>query len=232
MTLSHLVSVKTANINHPLKTKRPLMWWEVCHTLYVSQFLKKLTEPSTLLWITVQPPGSCLWSHHTCISRLAFSGLTRYMPLAVWPSSRACRQSLNGPEEKRKITQFTNGVEIIYPKQTIKLRKARITKVCGKRESHYRMKDVVLTAGLTLAAVLRGETAAGCAAKRHIGMRVKGILSAEWWNSSKKSSRVCGELQRRQQTSAVQITEPALLYLNILMNLPMISTRSWNFGTF
>lgn len=47
------------------------------------------------------------------------------------------------------------------------------------------MKDVFLTARLTLAAVLRGETAAGCAAKRHIGMRVKGILSAEWWNSSK-----------------------------------------------
>lgn len=73
-------------------------WWTL-HTLYVSQFLKKLTEPSTLLWITVQPPGSCLWSHHTCISLLAFSGFTRYMPLAVWPSSRACKQSLNGPEQ-------------------------------------------------------------------------------------------------------------------------------------
>lgn len=72
---------------------------KVYRTLYVSQFLKKLTDPSTLLWITVQPPGSCLWSHHTCISRLAFSGFTRYMPLAVWPSSRACRQSLNGPEQ-------------------------------------------------------------------------------------------------------------------------------------
>lgn len=75
-----------------------LVW--SCLTLYVSQFLKKLTEPSTLLWITVQPPGSCLWSHHTCISRLAFSGFTRNMPLAVWPSSRACRQSLNGPGQK------------------------------------------------------------------------------------------------------------------------------------
>lgn len=66
-------------------------------TLYVSQFRKKLTDPSRRLWMTVQPPGSCLWSHQTCISLLMFSGFTRYMPLCVWPSSRACRQSLNGP---------------------------------------------------------------------------------------------------------------------------------------
>lgn len=46
-------------------------------TLYVSQFLKKLTEPSSRLWMTVQPPGSCLWSHHTCMRRLVFSGFTR-----------------------------------------------------------------------------------------------------------------------------------------------------------
>lgn len=46
-------------------------------TLYVSQFLKKLTEPSRRLWMTVQPPGSCRWSHHTCMSRLVFSGFTR-----------------------------------------------------------------------------------------------------------------------------------------------------------
>lgn len=71
-------------------------------TLYVSQFLKKLTEPSTLLWMTVQPPGSCLWSHHTCISLLVFSGFTRCMPLLVWPSSRASRQSFQGPKRARK----------------------------------------------------------------------------------------------------------------------------------
>lgn len=46
-------------------------------TLYVSQFRKKLTEPSRRLWMTVQPPGSCLWSHHTCMRRLVFSGFTR-----------------------------------------------------------------------------------------------------------------------------------------------------------
>lgn len=48
-----------------------------------------------------------------------------------------------------------------------------------KRESHYTMKDVILTAELTLAAVLGEEITADCAAKRHTGMRVKGILSAE-----------------------------------------------------
>lgn len=47
------------------------------------------------------------------------------------------------------------------------------------------MKDVILTAELTLAAVLGEKITAHCAAKRHTGMRVKGILSAEWWNSSK-----------------------------------------------
>lgn len=46
-------------------------------------------------------------------------------------------------------------------------------------ESLYTPKDVILTPGLTLAAVLRGETAADCAAKQHTGRRVKGILSAD-----------------------------------------------------
>lgn len=78
---------------------------ESSQTLYVSQFRKKLTEPSSLLWITVQPPGSCLWSHHTCMRRLAFSGFTRYMPLALWPSSSACRQSFHGPGSKSKSHQ-------------------------------------------------------------------------------------------------------------------------------
>lgn len=60
----------------------PVVLWEaqegpVVLTLYVSQFLKKLTEPSRRLWMTVQPPGSCRWSHHTCMRRLVFSGFTR-----------------------------------------------------------------------------------------------------------------------------------------------------------
>lgn len=66
-------------------------------TLYVSQLRKKLTDPSMRLCMTVQPPGSCLWSHQTCISLLVFSGFSRYMLLLVCPSSRACKQSLNGP---------------------------------------------------------------------------------------------------------------------------------------
>lgn len=47
------------------------------------------------------------------------------------------------------------------------------------------MKDVILTAGLTLAAALGEEITADGAAKRHTGTRVRGVLSAEWWNSSK-----------------------------------------------
>lgn len=52
--------------------------------------------------MTVQPPGSCLWSHHTCISLLVFSSFTRCMPLLVWPSSRASRQSFQGPKRRGK----------------------------------------------------------------------------------------------------------------------------------
>ena len=47
--------------------------------------------------MTVHPPGSCLWSHQTCISWLPLSGFRRYMPLVVYPLSRALRQSLKGP---------------------------------------------------------------------------------------------------------------------------------------
>lgn len=79
-------------------------------TLYVSQFRKKLTDPSMRRCMTVQPPGSCLWSHQTCISLLVFSGFTRYMPLLVWPSSRACKQSLNGPVlESRHMRYLSHG---------------------------------------------------------------------------------------------------------------------------
>lgn len=75
-------------------------------TLYVSQFRKKLTDPSMRRCMTVQPPGSCLWSHQTCISLLVFSGFTRYMALLAWPSSRACKQSLNGPVLESKHMQY------------------------------------------------------------------------------------------------------------------------------
>lgn len=155
------------------------MWG--CRTLYVSQFLKKLTEPSTLLWITVQPPGSCLWSHHTCISRLAFSGFTRYMPLAVWPSSRACRQSLNGPEQKGD-----NKTVMAYRIQALNnsILKIKGVRLCY-RESHFSAEALILTVELTLASPLTREMATGCAAKRNTGMRAKGILTSEWWNSSK-----------------------------------------------
>lgn len=79
-------------------------------TLYVSQFRKKLTDPSMRRCMTVQPPGSCLWSHQTCISLLVFSGFTRYMPLLAWPSSRACKQSLNGPVlESRHMRYLSHG---------------------------------------------------------------------------------------------------------------------------
>lgn len=103
----HLVGVKATKMSHPFLFILFEMVWRCC-TLYVSQFLKKLTDPSTLLWITVQPPGSCLWSHHTCMRRLAFSGFTRYMPLPVWPSSRACRQSLNGPDKTEFYKNLVN----------------------------------------------------------------------------------------------------------------------------
>lgn len=110
-----------------------LVW--SCRTLYVSQFLKKLTDPSTLLWITVQPPGSCLWSHHTCISRLAFSGFTRYMPLPVWPSSSACRQSLNGPGQKENKKTF-----IAFEIQSVIAASQRLTKGNGDKA---RMRKIV-----------------------------------------------------------------------------------------
>lgn len=176
------------------------MW--SCRTLYVSQFLKKLTEPSILLWITVHPPGSCLWSHHTCISRLAFSGFTRYMPLLVWPSSRACRQSLKGPEKKYGQFCPLNPCYVILVQHCLKNEQREIVpqRVCilWHRESHFSTGALlILTVKLTLAAPLRREMAAGCAAKRNTGMRAKGILTIEWWNSSRtfRSSVMLGSAE-------------------------------------
>lgn len=98
-----------------------------------------------------------------------------------------------------------------------------ITKVCGERESYFTPKDVIFTGGLTLAAVLRGETAADCAAKQHIVRRVKGILSADWWNgSTTRQGSVMGYSARLGVQSLARPWEADLSFIWILINLAII----------
>lgn len=63
------------NNNHSHFVFQTSKMYEV--TLYCSQVLKKLTDPSCLLWMTVHPPRSPLCSHQACRRRLVFSGRSR-----------------------------------------------------------------------------------------------------------------------------------------------------------